>query len=120
MLMPEILQWPVLILLQSVMVGLLAVILFKLTEKLFNTKTATTAAVIFLLNPWMYWYVKMPMTTIAQGLFYVLFIFSSRYCCGVLVHVACLSLAVLRLTGQCFCIQFQLLFYYLHLWWLSG
>jgi len=74
MLTPEIIQWPALILLQSVMTGLLAVILFKLTEKLFNTKTATTAAVIFLLNPWMYWYVKMPMTTIAQGLFYILFI----------------------------------------------
>jgi len=74
MLMPEIIQWPALMLLQSIMTALLAVILFKLTEKLFNTKTATTASVIFLLNPWLYWYVKMPMTTIAQGLFYILFI----------------------------------------------
>ena len=74
MLMPEILQWPALILLQSIMAGLLAAILFKLTEKLFNTKTAAAAAIIFLLNPWLYWYVKMPMTTIAQGLFYMLFI----------------------------------------------
>jgi 4-amino-4-deoxy-L-arabinose transferase-like glycosyltransferase len=74
MLLPEVLQWPALILLQSIMTALLGVILFKLTEKLFNTKTAAVATVIFLLNPWLYWYVKMPMTTIAQGLFYILFI----------------------------------------------
>ncbi len=74
MLLPKVVQWPALILLQSLLAGGIAAFIFKLAENLFSKKTAFFAVIIFLLNPWLYWLVKVPMTPILQGFLYITFI----------------------------------------------
>jgi hypothetical protein len=71
--LPEFLRRPVLVLIQSLMVGCIGGLIFKIGKHLFNRRTAVIAVFIFTLNPWVYFNVKNPMTTISQGLLYTLF-----------------------------------------------
>jgi len=70
--LPDFLQRPALILMQSVMVGCIGGLIFQIAKRLFNLSIAGVAVVIFLLNPWVYWNAKNPMTVIPQGLLYTL------------------------------------------------
>jgi len=74
-LLPEGLQRPGLIVVQSAMVGGIAFLIFRIGEYLFNVSTAGMAVTIFLLNPWVYMNAKNPMTPIVQGFLYILFVF---------------------------------------------
>ena len=74
-LFPEFLQRPILVVVQSLMVGGIAFLVFEVSSKLFNHTTAKFSVVVFLLNPWLYWNAKNPMTPIVQALLYVSFIF---------------------------------------------
>lgn len=74
-LLPEGLQRPCLIVFQSAMVGGIACLLFRIGKYLFGVSIARIAVVIFLLNPWVYWNAKNPMTPIMQGFLYILFVF---------------------------------------------
>ena len=71
--LPDFLQRPALVLMQSVMVGCIGGLIFQIAKRLFNLSTAGASVVIFLLNPWVYWNAKNPMTPILQGLLYALF-----------------------------------------------
>ena len=72
--LPHSLQRPVLVLMQSVMAGCIGCLIFQIAKRLFNLSTAGIAVVIFLLNPWLYWNAKNPMTPITQGLLYTLLV----------------------------------------------
>ena len=71
--LPEFLQRPALILMQSLMVGCITAMIFQIAKRFFSLSTAAIAVIIFLVNPWVYWNAKNPMTTITQGLLYTLF-----------------------------------------------
>lgn len=73
MLLPDFLQRPALILMQSLMVGCMGALIFEIARRLFNFVTAQVAVVLFLLNPWVYWNAKNPMTGILQALLYMTF-----------------------------------------------
>jgi len=73
-LLPLPLQRPCLILLQSVLVGGIAFLIFCMGERLFGIRTAGIAVIIFLLNPWVYINCKNPMSPVLQGLLYTLFV----------------------------------------------
>lgn len=72
-LLPQGLQRPSLILVQSAMVGVIAFLIFRIGGCLFGVSTARMAVVVFLLNPWVYWNAKNPMTPIVQAMLYTLF-----------------------------------------------
>ena len=74
MYLPDFLQRPGLVVLQSLMVGCIGALIFKASKSLFDLATARIAIVVFLLNPWVYWNAKNPMTGILQALLYILFI----------------------------------------------
>jgi len=74
--LPEALQRPALLLVQSIMVGLIAALTFKLARYLFEQKTAAISVLLILLNPWIYWNAKNPMTPILHTLLYILFVIS--------------------------------------------
>ncbi len=74
-LLPVWLQRPCLIVVQSAMVGCIVFLIFRIAESLFSISTARIAVTVFLLNPWVYWNAKNPMTPITQGLLYILFVF---------------------------------------------
>jgi len=65
-------QWqrPVLILMQSLMVGCIGSIIFMIARRLFGCTVPAISVLIFALNPCVYFNVKNPMTTITQGLLY--------------------------------------------------
>ena len=71
--LPEHLQRTVLILMQSALVGFIAALIFKIAQYFFTLSVAKISVIIFLLNPWVYWNAKNPMTTILQGLLYLIF-----------------------------------------------
>jgi len=71
--LPASLQRPTLVLMQSIMVGFIGVLIFRIGRYFFGLLTAQAAVFIFLLNPWVYWNAKNPMTVILQGLLYTLF-----------------------------------------------
>jgi len=71
---PEYLRRPVLVLIQSLMVGCIGGLIFQIAKYLFGRPAAVIAVFIFILNPWVYFNVKNPMTTITQGLLYTLFV----------------------------------------------
>ncbi len=75
MLLPEVLVWPGLILFQSVLSGFIGLFIFKLAELLFNKKIASLSVLIFLINPWLYWNTKNPMTPITQALLFMILVF---------------------------------------------
>lgn len=68
------LQRPCLVLIQSIMVGGIASLIFGIAKYLFGPSTAEKAFIIFILNPWVYWNAKNPMTPITQGLLYTLLV----------------------------------------------
>lgn len=74
-LLPKVFQRPALIILQSAMAGFIALLIFRIAKYLFKESTAGIAVIIFLLNPWLYWNAKNPMTAIIQGFLYTLFVF---------------------------------------------
>jgi 4-amino-4-deoxy-L-arabinose transferase-like glycosyltransferase len=74
MYLPDFLQRLMLVVLQSLMVGCIGALVFKASKSLFDLATARIAIVVFLLNPWVYWNAKNPMTGILQALLYILFI----------------------------------------------
>jgi 4-amino-4-deoxy-L-arabinose transferase-like glycosyltransferase len=71
--LPDYLERPALIFIQSVMVGCIGALIFQMAKSLFGLSTAKISVIIFLLNPWVYWNAKNPMTVIVQGLLYTLF-----------------------------------------------
>jgi 4-amino-4-deoxy-L-arabinose transferase-like glycosyltransferase len=71
--LPTALQRPALVLIQGIMVGFIAALIFRIAKHFFGLLTAQAAVLIFLLNPWVYWNAKNPMTVILQGLLYTLF-----------------------------------------------
>ena len=71
--LPDFLQWPALILVQSALVGFIGVLIFKIAKYLFNVSVARISVGLFLLNPWVYWNAKNPMTPILQAMLYTLF-----------------------------------------------
>jgi len=72
-LFPENLQRYVIIFPQSLLVGFIGMLIFKIAAKLFNLATAKISLLFFLLNPWVYWNAKNPMTAILQTFLYLLF-----------------------------------------------
>jgi len=72
-LLPETIQRPALILIQSLMVGCICALIFTIAKRLFSVETAGISVIIFLINPWVYWNAKNPMTPILQTLLYSLF-----------------------------------------------
>jgi 4-amino-4-deoxy-L-arabinose transferase-like glycosyltransferase len=84
-LLPEGLQRPSLVVFQSAMVGGIAFLVFLIGKSLFSISIAKIAVVIFLLNPWIYWSAKNPMTPVMQSFLYILFVFlMGRYVFGIL------------------------------------
>lgn len=71
--LPDFLQRPALILVQSALVGFIGVLIFKIAKYLFNVSVARISVGLFLLNPWVYWNAKNPMTPIVQAMLYTLF-----------------------------------------------
>ena len=70
-LFPLSLQRPILILVQSLMVGGICALMFNFSVRLFNLKAAKISIIVFLLYPWVYWNTKNPMTPILQGFLYL-------------------------------------------------
>ncbi|MHC4418502.1 MAG: hypothetical protein ACYSU6_07940 [Planctomycetota bacterium] len=71
--LPDYLERPALVFVQSIMVGCIGALIFQIAKGLFGLSTAKISVIIFLLNPWAYWNAKNPMTVIVQGLLYTLF-----------------------------------------------
>jgi hypothetical protein len=72
-LFPENLQRYVIIIPQSLLVGFIGMLIFKIASKLFNPAAAKISLLFFLLNPWVYWNAKNPMTAILQTFLYLIF-----------------------------------------------
>lgn len=70
---PENLQRYVIIIPQSILVGFIGMMIFKIARLLYNQNTAKIALLLFLSNPWVYWNAKNPMTAILQTFLYILF-----------------------------------------------
>jgi len=84
-LLPEGLQRPCLIVFQSAMVGGIAFLVFLIGKSLFSSSIARIAVAIFLMNPWVHWSAKNPMTPVMQSFLYIIFAFlMGRYVFGVL------------------------------------
>lgn len=71
--LPKAFQRPGLILLHSVMVGIVASLVFGIGRRLFGSRTGGVGVVVLLVSPWLYWNAKNPMTVILQGMLYTLF-----------------------------------------------
>lgn len=76
-LFPENLQRYVIIIPQSILVGFIGMMIFKIARQLYNQKTAVAALLLFLVNPWVYWNAKNPMTPILQTFLYLIFAYSA-------------------------------------------
>jgi 4-amino-4-deoxy-L-arabinose transferase-like glycosyltransferase len=72
-LFPENLQRYVIIIPQSLLVGFIGMLIFRIAAKLFNPATAKISLLFFLLNPWVHWNAKNPMTAILQTFLYLIF-----------------------------------------------
>ncbi|MGD0784742.1 MAG: glycosyltransferase family 39 protein [Sedimentisphaerales bacterium] len=72
-LFPENLQRYVIIIPQSILVGFIGMMIFKIARQLYNQKIAVIALFLFLINPWVYWNAKNPMTAILQTFLYLIF-----------------------------------------------
>ena len=72
---PEQLQRYVIILPQSLMVGITGFLIFKIARSLLSLTVAKISLLLFLLNPWVYWNAKNPMTAVLQMMLYVSFIY---------------------------------------------
>lgn len=71
----EYLQRYIIILPQSLLVGLTGFLIFKIARILFNLSVARISLFLFLINPWVYWNAKNPMTAVIQMALYLLFIY---------------------------------------------
>jgi len=74
-LFPENLQRYVIIIPQSILVGFIGMMIFRIAKQLYNQTVATAAVLLFLINPWVYWNAKNPMTAILQTLLYLIFVY---------------------------------------------
>ena len=72
-LFPENLQRYIIVISQSLLVGFIGMLIYKIAAKLFNPATAKISLLVFLLNPWVYWNAKNPMTAILQTFLYLIF-----------------------------------------------
>jgi hypothetical protein len=74
-LFPENLQRYVIVIPQSILVGFIGMMIFRITRQLYNQNVAKIALLLFLINPWVYWNAKNPMTPILQTLLYLIFVY---------------------------------------------
>ncbi len=72
-LFPEFMQRYVIVIPQSILVGFIGMMVFKIAKQLCNQKVAMVALLLFLINPWVYWNAKNPMTPILQTFLYLIF-----------------------------------------------
>lgn len=72
-LFPQSLQRYVIVILQSILVGFIGMMIFKIARKLYNLTAARVSLLLFLINPWVYWNAKNPMTPILQTFLYLIF-----------------------------------------------
>lgn len=71
--LPDFLQRLGVIILNSIFVGGTACLLFKFSAKFFNSRLALISLLIFILNPWVLWYVKNPTVVHIQMFFFTAF-----------------------------------------------
>jgi len=74
-LFPEKLQRYVIVIPQSILVGFIGMMIFKIARQLYNEKIALISLLLFLINPWVYWNAKNPMTAILQTFLYIVFVY---------------------------------------------
>jgi preprotein translocase subunit SecG len=74
-LFPEYLQRYVLVVVQSILVGFIGMMIFKIADELYNRTVAAVAIWLFLINPWVHWNAKNPMTPVLQALLYLIFVY---------------------------------------------
>ena len=72
-LFPESLQRYVIVIPQSILVGFIGMMIFRIARQLYNRDIAVVALSLFLINPWVYWNAKNPMTPILQTFLYLIF-----------------------------------------------
>jgi hypothetical protein len=72
-LFPEFMQRYVIVIPQSILVGFIGMMTFKIASRLYNRAVAAVALLLFLVNPWVYWNAKNPMTPILQTFLYLIF-----------------------------------------------
>lgn len=72
---PENLQRFVIVIPQSILVGFIGMMIFKIGRQLYDYNIARIALLFFLINPWIYWNAKNPMTAILQTFLYIIFIY---------------------------------------------
>ena len=72
-LFPESLQRYVIVIPQSVLVGFIGLMIFRIANRLYNQTVAAVALLLFLINPWVYWNAKNPMTPTLQTFLYLIF-----------------------------------------------
>jgi len=72
-LFPGPLQRYVIVIPQSILVGFIGMMIFKIANRLYNRIVAAVALLLFLINPWVYWNAKNPMTPILQTFLYLIF-----------------------------------------------
>jgi hypothetical protein len=74
-LFPEYLQRYVLVVVQSILVGFIGMMIFRIARQLYNQNVAIVALLLFLVNPWVYWNAKNPMTPVLQAFLYLIFVY---------------------------------------------
>ena len=72
-LFPGNLQRYVIVIPQSILVGFIGMMIFRIARQLYNQNVAKIALLLFLINPWVYWNAKNPMTPLLQTLLYLIF-----------------------------------------------
>ncbi|MGB8227221.1 MAG: hypothetical protein WCE45_10230 [Sedimentisphaerales bacterium] len=72
-LFPENLQRYIIVIPQSILVGFIGMMIFRIAKQLYNRNIALMALLLFLVNPWVYWNVKSPMTAVLQTFLYLIF-----------------------------------------------
>ena len=70
---PEFMQRFIIVIPQSVLVGFIGMMIFRIARQLYNRNIAVVALLLFLINPWVYWNAKNPMTPILQTFLYLIF-----------------------------------------------
>jgi 4-amino-4-deoxy-L-arabinose transferase-like glycosyltransferase len=78
-LFPESLQRYVIVIPQSILIGFIGMLIFKIGRQLYNKKIALVSLLLFLINPWVYWNAKNPMTAILQTFLYIVFAYLACY-----------------------------------------
>ena len=74
-LFPENLQRYIIVIPQSVLIGFIGMMIFRITRQLYNKNIALVALSLFLVNPWIYWAAKSPMVTVLQTFLYIYFFY---------------------------------------------